>query len=252
MCINSQLFGHKKGAFTDAVSDQKGFFEAAEGGTIFLDEIGDIPANTQTRILRALEQKEVMRIGETQVRQIDARILVATNKDLEEEVEQGRFRLDLLYRLRIARVHLPALRERSEDVPLLVEAFLGQSRASMGKTLDGIDQDAMRALMDHDWPGNVRELKNAISFAAIHCKGAVIGVKDLPPEIFGRQEHRQTGRDYDPTSEKERILHALESTGGNRGEAARLLGIGRATLYRRMKACFIKPGDLPKRANWGG
>jgi len=244
--INSQLFGHKKGAFTDASSDQKGFFEAAEGGTIFLDEIGDIPMHTQTRILRALEQKEVMRIGETEARTVDARIIAATNKDLDEEVQNGNFRLDLLYRLKIARIHLPALRERCEDIPLLVDAFIGQARAATGKKISDINQDAMQMLLDYSWPGNVRELKNAISFAAIHCKGPGINAKDLPPEITGAPARHSLRREYEIDTEKERIMNALEACDGNRGEAAKMLGIGRATLYRRMKACMIRPSDLPK------
>ncbi|MCE9615209.1 MAG: sigma-54-dependent Fis family transcriptional regulator [Lentisphaerae bacterium] len=248
--INSQLFGHKKGAFTDASSDQEGFFEAADGGTIFLDEIGDIPMNTQTRILRALEQKEVMRIGETKARKVDVRIIAATNKSLNDEVARGNFRLDLLYRLRIARINLPPLRVRTDDIPLLVSTFLKQSRAATGKQIDEIDQDAMRAFVDYRWPGNVRELKNAISFAAIHCKGPIIRVKDLPPELTEGPSRFEARRDAGTDTEKERILRALESAGGNRGEAARMLGIGRATLYRRMKACMIIPGDLPKSAQW--
>ena len=248
--IDSQLFGHKKGAFTDASTDQEGFFEAADGGTIVLDEIGDVPMNTQTRILRALEQKEVVRIGDTHSRKIDVRILAATNKDLDTEVKRGNFRLDLLYRLHVARIKLPTLTERCGDIPLLVEAFIGQARTATGKRIEQIDQDAMRLLMNYDWPGNVRELKNAISFAAIHCKGPVIREKNLPPEITGAPERSSVRRDYQVKSEKERILKALETAKGNRGEAAKVLGIGRATLYRRMKACMINPSDLPKGANW--
>ncbi len=249
--INSQLFGHKKGSFTDAVSDQPGFFEAAEGGTLLLDEIGDIPPNTQTRILRALEQKEIIRIGETKPRKIDVRILAATNKDLDREVEEGRFRLDLLYRIRIARITLPALRDRAGDIPVLVRNFIEESRAMTGKDVADIDQDAMQALMDYRWPGNIRELRNAISFATIHCKGTSIRTRDLPPEI--REELAQGGqkrRAFEVEDERERLMEALDMAGGRRGEAARLLGIGRATLYRRMKECMIDPADLPKQSRW--
>ena len=249
--INSQLFGHKKGAFTDAVSDQEGFFEAANGGTIFLDEIGDIPMNTQTRILRALEQKEVTRIGETKARKVDVRILAATNKNLNDEVARGNFRLDLLYRLRVGRVTLPPLHTRRDDIPLLVGAFLQQAGLAAGKDIREIDQEAMRMLRDYRWPGNVRELKNAIAFAVIHCKGPVIRPKDLPPELLAAPTRFVGSHDAHVDAEKERILRALEATGGNRGEAARLLGIGRATLYRRMKVCMITPADLPKSASWG-
>ncbi len=251
--INSQLFGHKKGAFTDAVADQEGFFEAAHGGTIFLDEIGDIPMNTQTRILRALEQKEITRIGETRARQVDVRILAATNKDLNAEVARGQFRQDLLYRLRVARVSLPPLRARRDDIPLLVQTFLQQIAEAAGKPLREIDQEAMRRLMEYAWPGNVRELKNAIAFAGIHCRGAVVRLADLPPELLAAPARRGGGAGGDPSAggeDRERILRALEAAGGSRGEAARLLGIGRATLYRRMKACLIDPTDLPHAARW--
>lgn len=242
--INSQLFGHKKGSFTDAVSDQEGLFEAANHGTIFLDEIGDIPANTQTRILRALEQKEITRVGETRSRKVDVRILAATNKDLNQEVAQGRFRLDLLYRIRVARVTLPPLWERAEDIPLLVQHFLEQARAVTGKTVEEVDTSAMRKLMDYRWPGNVRELKNAIEFGVIRCRGRVLGEKDLPPELLDSGTEASPHRGYDSEEERTRILEALRQAKGKRSEAAKILGIGRATLYRRMKACLLDPDTL--------
>lgn len=236
--INSELFGHRKGAFTGATQDQEGLFEAAHGGTILLDEIGDIPMNTQTRILRVLEEREVIRIGETKARKIDIRILAATNKKLGEEVKKGNFREDLLYRIRIARVSLPPLRNRREDIPVLAEAFLRKSSVASGKTAEGIDSAAMRLLMGYSWPGNVRELRNAIDFALIACHGRVIQVAHLPPEITDLPPGPEPSRPYEVVSEKERILKALEKAGGHRGKAASLLGISRATLYRRMKACF--------------
>ena len=239
--INSELFGHRKGAFTDAKADQPGLFEAADGGTIFLDEIGDIPMNTQTRILRVLGEKEVVRTGESQSRKIDIRILAATNKDLNEGVRTGKFRSDLLYRIRVARVNLPPLRERREDIPLLVETFLRKARASTGKAVESISADAMHVLMDYAWPGNVRELRNAIEYAAISCRGPVIKAEDLPPEP-AEALSIGTRRDYDVKAERERIRNALEVTNGRRGEAARLLGISRATLYRRMRICFPNAG----------
>jgi len=236
--INSELFGHRKGAFTGATQDQEGLFEAAHGGTILLDEIGDIPMNTQTRILRVLEEREVIRIGETKARKIDIRILAATNKNLGEEVKKGNFREDLLYRIRIARVAMPPLRERREDIPVLAESFLRKSSAATGKAVEGIDSAAMRLLMSHSWPGNVRELRNAIEFALIGCRGPTILVSHLPPEITAVPAGAEPSRPYEPASEKERIIKALQETGGHRGKAAELLGISRATLYRRMKACF--------------
>ncbi len=237
--INSQLFGHKKGSFTDAVSDQKGVFEAANGGTILLDEIGDIPMNTQTRILRALEQREIVRVGETQPRKVDIRIVSATNKDLEVEVKKGNFRLDLLYRIRIARVTLPPLRERREDVPLLVEAFVHEICVENDLDIPSVERDALSALMSHRWTGNVRELRNAIEFALIRCKGGEIRVADLPPEVNAAPARGGQAVSFDTNSEKDRIINALKASNGRRAEAAKLLGISRATLYRRMKACCL-------------
>ncbi|MBT3191713.1 MAG: sigma 54-interacting transcriptional regulator [Verrucomicrobia bacterium] len=235
--INSQLFGHKKGSFTDAVTDQKGVFEAAHGGTILLDEIGDIPMNTQTRILRALEQREIVRVGETQPRKVDIRILAATNKNLETEVKQGNFRLDLLYRIRIARVTLPPLRERREDVPLLVEAFAHDICVEYGLEIPHVERDVLSALIAYRWPGNVRELRNAVEFALIRCKEAKLRLVDLPPELTAAGNVGGSASSTD--SDKERILSALKASKGRRAAAAKLLGISRATLYRRMKACCL-------------
>jgi transcriptional regulator with PAS, ATPase and Fis domain len=237
--INSQLFGHKKGSFTDAVSDQKGVFEAADGGTLLLDEIGDIPMNTQTRILRALENREIIRVGETQARKVNIRILAATNKDLEAEVKLGNFRLDLLYRIRIARVTLPPLRERREDVPLLVESFVNDICVENGMDVPQVERDVLSAMMAYRWPGNVRELRNALEFALIRCKESTLRLHDLPPEITSGSTATTGSATYNADSEKTRILDALKATKGRRAEAAKLLGISRATLYRRMKACCL-------------
>jgi sigma-54 dependent transcriptional regulator, acetoin dehydrogenase operon transcriptional activator AcoR len=233
--INSQLFGHRKGAFTDAVRDQVGLFEAANGGTILLDEIGDIPMNTQTRILRVLEEREVVRIGETEPRRIDIRILAATHRDLVHEVGRGTFREDLLYRIRVARIQVPALRERREDIPLLLDAFLRKARAATGKDVTAVSAEAMRVLTDYAWPGNVRELRNAVEFAVIRCRGEVMRPEDLPPELQEQRYAVSERETPDSASEKARILEALRAAGGKREEAARRLGISRATLYRRMK-----------------
>lgn len=243
--INSQLFGHCKGAFTDAVRDQQGLFEAANGGTIFLDEIGDIPVNAQTRILRVLENREVTRLGESVSRSLDIRVLVATNKDLQEEVDSGRFRLDLLYRIRVARIRLPPLRERREDIPLLIAYFLGRSATATGKKVDRVSDDAMQVLLDCPWIGNVRELRNAVDFAALRCRGEVIVREDLPPEITSPRLSVASRRPYALDEERKRILNALEKCQGNRREAAKLLGISRATFYRRLRACFPGTHNLP-------
>ncbi len=230
--LTSQLFGHKKGAFTGAVADHKGLFEEAGGGTIFLDEIGDIPERVQTNLLRVLQEREIMRLGESRSRKVDVRVLVATHQDLNQAVADGRFRADLMYRIRVARVGLPPLRERAEDIPLLAAAFLARSRATSGKPVESFDNDAMRALTSHPWPGNVRELEHAVEFAVIRARGEVIYADDLPPEIQGTPPllPLQNGAD----GEKERVLAAIEQVGGNRSLAARRLGISRATLYRRL------------------
>jgi sigma-54 dependent transcriptional regulator, acetoin dehydrogenase operon transcriptional activator AcoR len=237
--LASQLFGHKKGAFTGAVADQQGLFEAAEGGTLFLDEIGDISAMVQTSLLRVLQEKEINRLGESRPRKIDVRVIAATHRDLSEQVKQGHFRADLFYRIRVARIQVPPLRARREDIPLLAGWFLRQSRAATGKPVQDISQDAMQALMDYAWPGNVRELKSAIEFAVIHCKGQMLRISDLAPEIREAVAEPTLKSAAAPPNapedeERQRLLEALRRAGGNRAAAARLLGIGRTTLYRRL------------------
>jgi transcriptional regulator with PAS, ATPase and Fis domain len=232
--LTSQLFGHKKGAFTGALSDQEGLFEAANGGTIFLDEIGDVPMNIQTNLLRVLQEKEITRIGENKPRKIDVRVIAASQHDLIKEVENGNFRADLLYRIRVTRINLPDLKDRKEDIPLLVNSFLSQSRASSGKNVYDISGVAMSKLMNYDWPGNIRELKSAIDFAALTCKGTVINKEDLPPEITHDETQPAGINDDIKQDEKQKILAALEQTSGNKKEASKLLGISRATFYRRL------------------
>lgn len=236
--LTSQLFGHRRGAFTGATADHIGLIEAAHGGTLFLDEIGDIPLSVQTSLLRVLQEKEITRLGESVPRKVDVRILAATNRDLGQAVVEGTFRQDLLYRIRVGRIHLPPLRQRLEDVPLLVAWFLGQFRASTGAPAQDVSREAMDLLMEYPWPGNVRELKNAIEYAAAHCAGSVIQIKDLPPEIVGIPGPLSAGTD-ERQDERQRILEALTQAEGNRARAARRLGIGRTTLYRRMKALGI-------------
>ncbi|MBI3949361.1 MAG: sigma 54-interacting transcriptional regulator [Acidobacteria bacterium] len=238
--VASQLFGHRRGAFTGAIADQQGFFEAANGGTLFLDEIGDMPADIQRNLLRALEQKEIARLGESKPRKVDVRILAATNQNLSEAVAKGKFRPDLLYRIQVARIDLPPLRQRREDIPLLVEFFLRQSRAVTGKSVQEVSNEAMRILVDYSWPGNVRELKNAIEVAVIRCKGSALHADDLPLEIVN-SAYPQLPSGDSPQDEKQRLLAALERARGNRTVAARLLGIGRSTFYRQLASLGIKP-----------
>lgn len=234
--LGSQLFGHRQGAFSGAVRDQTGFFQAAEGGTLFLDEIGDISDDVQTALLRVLEGGEIVRIGDTLPRTVDVRVIAATHRDLRARVAAGRFRDDLLYRLRVARVLVPPLRDRRDDIALLVEAFLAEARIATGKAITSVAPAAMRRLSTYDWPGNVRELRSAVQYAAIACRTGTIGVRDLPPEMQGTAdaiidkgpETAAIGND------DQDILDALDRAGGNRTKAAAMLGISRATLYRRL------------------
>jgi DNA-binding NtrC family response regulator len=229
----SQLFGHRRGSFTGAVNDQQGLFEAAHGGTLLLDEIGDLPLRVQTTLLRVLEEHAVLRLGESQPRAVDVRVLAATHRDLAREAAEQRFRQDLLYRIRVARVRLPALRERREDLPLLVRAFLADHAATTGKRVDGISDEAMAVLLDYAWPGNVRELRNALEYAVIHMHRSVVEPDDLPPELL---EIMPLADQEDPGSaEEDRLQAALRRARGNRTRAAALLGISRATLYRRLR-----------------
>ena len=241
--LNSQLFGHKRGAFTGAITDQLGLFEAANGGTLFLDEIGDIPPSVQTALLRVLQEREITRLGENKPRKIDVRIITATHRDLNQRVAQGAFREDFLYRIRVARLKLPPLRERLDDLPLLVAWFLGQFRTSFARPQLDISTEAMNCLLKHTWPGNVRELRSAIESAVIKCRSSVIQPGDLPPEVFAGPPAGQlsvaVNGPIGGVDERQRLLQALKQTNGNRAAAARLLGISRPTLYRRLKEAGI-------------
>jgi transcriptional regulator with PAS, ATPase and Fis domain len=241
--LSSQLFGHKRGAFTGAIEDQQGLFEAANGGTLLLDEIGDIPMPVQNQLLRVLQEREIVRLGETRPRKIDVRLLAATHRNLSDEVTKGNFRTDLFYRIRVARITVPSLRERREDIPLLAASFLTQFSTAASKQATEVSHEAVRLLMDHPWPGNVRELRSAIEFAVIRCRGPVIQPDDLPPEIIPPTDFA-TAIPGDPLSdEKARFLEALSRSRGNRALAARLLGISRATLYRRLVDLKISPEE---------
>ncbi len=236
--LGSQLFGHKRGAFTGAIADQVGLFEAAHGGTLFLDEIGDIPLPIQSSLLRVLEEKEIMRLGETRPRKVDVRIVAATHRDLGQEVAQGRFRQDLFYRICVARITLPPLRDRLEDMPILVDEILKESCAALNLPQPVMAADTMAVLKACRWPGNVRELKSAIESAVIHSDGRIIQPLDLPPEII-RPAYKMNPQGSN--DERELILSALRRADGNRSNAARLLGISRATLYRAMTRLNLLP-----------
>lgn len=231
--LTSQLFGHKRGAFTGAVEDIPGLFESAKGGTVFLDEIGDISPKVQVSLLRVLEERTIMRLGENKERKVDVRFITATAKNLNEEVSKGTFRSDLLYRIRSARINVPRLRERREDIPLLMEHFLSQTIAATGKNVLNVSDEAMRLILRYNWPGNIRELKSAINYAVIHCRASVINEEDLPPEIIDSHGVDKTLLQAKSFLEMD-VEEAIKIAGGNRAQAAKLIGVSRSTLYRRL------------------
>ncbi|MCB9519384.1 MAG: sigma-54-dependent Fis family transcriptional regulator [Myxococcales bacterium] len=238
--LQSQLFGHRRGAFTGATADQPGFFEAAHGGTLFLDEIGDISIEVQVNLLRALEQGEITRVGESHARRVDVRVITATHRHLPTEVERGTFRADLMYRIRVARVMIPPLRERPGDIAVLAARFLAQARGATGRDVHSFSAPAMSALTAYRWPGNVRELRAAIEHSVIRARAPVVGVADLPAELQGvAGVPREASA---PDDERLRIVDAVRRAGGNRTTAARLLGVSRATLYRRIAELGLELG----------
>ncbi len=246
--LESELFGHKKGAFTGANKDYKGLFEAANGGTIFLDEIGDLPFTLQVKLLRVLQDNEVRPVGETQSKLIDVRVIAATSKNLDKEVEKGNFREDLFYRLNVLPIRLPPLIERSEDIPLLCQHFIDQFSVKLGKKMTGITPSAMSLLLQHSWPGNVRELENMIERAVVLAEGDVLVPENLPHNILNGERASQSPEDIfngfsiktgKEILEKNLIRRALEATGGNRTHAAKLLEISHPSLLQKMKVYNI-------------
>jgi len=241
--VGSQLFGHKRGAFTGAFADHRGVFETAHGGTVFLDEIGDLPLSMQTNLLRVLQEKEITRLGESTPRKVDVRVIAATHHDLDQLVAEGRFRMDLLYRVRVARILIPPLRERRDDIPLLVERFLSEAARRNGKPVPSVSDEAMWRLWEYDWPGNVRELQSAIEFALLGCKGSVIEAGALPPELtVPRTCHRLSVNAEEDA--RNRLIAAIRAAKGRRTAAARLLGVSRATFYRRLQELHLDPDSL--------
>jgi len=238
--LESELFGHEKGAFTGAVSTKKGRFELANKGTLLLDEIGDISPKTQVDMLRVLEEKEFRRVGGTEVIKTDVRIISATNKDLKGLVEEGRFREDLYYRINVVSIQLPPLRDRKEDVPLLVQHFLRKYCIENKKEIDGLSEEAFRFLIKYDWPGNVRELENAIERAVVITKGRIVLLEDLPGPIRAEGEFKPATNMQLREVEKEHILHALELNNWNITRTAKILGIDRNTLSSKIRRYHIK------------
>jgi two-component system, NtrC family, response regulator HydG len=244
--LESELFGHVKGAFTGAVKDRIGRFEAAEGGTILLDEIGDISPRLQLRLLRVLQEREFERVGASIPISCDVRVIASTNRDLVQKIRDGEFRQDLYFRLNVVRMDLPPLRERRSDIPLLVESFRRRFNRQFKKEVTGVAPDATRVLMDHSWPGNVRELENCIERAFIVCRGPLIHASHLPRELLDGQSGLMDDapEPAKPTAgqgtETERIVSVLTQTDWNVAKAARLLGMARNTLYLKMKALDIK------------
>ena len=238
--LESELFGHMRGAFTDAKADKRGLFEEAGKGTLFLDEISELPLMLQAKLLRAIQEKEIRRVGATRSIPVEARVIAATNLTLAEEVRHKRFREDLYYRLNVIEVKLPPLRERREDIPLLVEAFLKKCGESRGKPVKAAGEAALAMLVDYAWPGNVRELENVIERAVTLTRGDKILPEDLPPAVQGSRGDRRILDDAAERTlplhevEKEYIAKILEKTGGNKYQAAQVLGIDRKTLYRKL------------------
>lgn len=242
--VEAELFGYKKGAFTGAEKDHEGIFEAANRGTVFLDEIGELPQNIQVNLLRVLQEKEVKPVGSNQTVKFDARIITATNRDLEEEVEAGNFREDLYYRLNVVEISMPALSERKEDIPILCHHFLNKYNRELNRAVKGITSDAMSALISYDWKGNVRELENVIERAVLLGTDDHITIEDLPASIRDTDEKIQVDSQSLDSAvqafEKHHIKSVLKRTGGNKSESARLLGIDPSTLYRKMERYQIE------------
>ncbi len=243
--IESELFGSEAGAFTGARKSRRGSFELANGGTIFLDEIGEMPLALQARLLRVLENREIKRLGSEKTQQIDVRIIAATNRNLEELVRQGRFREDLFYRLNVFTIHLPPLRERKADIPLLVETFIQQLSVKMGKPIQGIDPQALELLMNHDWKGNIRELKNSIERAMILAEAPILKMEDFL--FLNANTHRPASNDQLETYlqnfplvpleqlTEAYIRYVLKQKHNNQTQTAKVLGISPATLWRHLK-----------------
>jgi len=235
--LESELFGHEKGSFTGAVSRKRGRFELAHGGTIFLDEIGEIDQSVQIKLLRVLQEKKFERVGGEEVIEVDVRVITATNRDLEREIAEGRFREDLFYRLNVVRIHVPPLRERKDDIPMMIASFGKEFAEENGKRIEGIDPKARSALYAYDCPGNGRQLRNCVESAVVMSSSPVITLDDLPPSIRPGEEapsiHIPVGATM-AEAERQVIMQTLSANAGNKTKTAEVLGIGRKTLHRKL------------------
>lgn len=247
--LESELFGHEKGAFTGAVARKRGRFELAHEGTLFLDEIGEIDQNVQIKILRVLQEKRFERVGGEETLEVDVRIVAATNRDLKAEIEKGTFREDLFYRLNVVNVHVPPLRERKDDIPLLAASFLKEFSRENGKPIDGLDPRARAALYAYGWPGNVRELRNCLESAVVMAKGSVVTLDDLPPTVRPSGDagwiRIQVGTTM-AEAEKVIIRETLSANKGNKSRTAEVLDIGRKTLHRKLAEYGDEEGPAPE------
>jgi two-component system response regulator PilR (NtrC family) len=247
--LESNLFGHVRGAFTGAIANKKGLFEVADGGSIFFDEIGTVSLETQAKLLRVIQEKEFMRVGSVDTQKADVRIIAATNVDLKKMVGEGRFRDDLYYRLCVITIAIPPLRERGEDIPLLADHFVRLYASENNKPITGLHSDLMKALLDYDWPGNVRELENAIERAVVLCPGGVIGLELLPDTVLAPDraevpirlpENGATYKDLVEDYERRLVRTALRRTGGVQKRAAELLRMKPTTLHEIIKRLEIR------------
>jgi two-component system, NtrC family, response regulator HydG len=242
--LESELFGHVKGAYTGAYRDRAGRFENADGGDIFLDEIGDLPLSTQVKLLRVLEEKIIERVGDADPFPVDVRIITATNRNLPDLISRGAFRQDLFFRINVIPIQLPPLRERKEDIPLLAESFFQKIKLKSHKPISGIANDAMAGLMQYDWPGNVRELKSAFEYAFVTCREAMIRPHHLPPDLLSAiplTEKAAVARAFNREEiQRIELIEALEEAEGNQSKAAERLGITRVTVWNRMRRFGIQ------------
>ncbi len=249
--LESELFGHEKGAFTGAIKEKKGRFELADTGTIFLDEIGEISPNIQVKLLRVIQEKAFERVGGEKTITVDVRIVAATNRDLKKEVEEGRFREDLYYRLNVVQITVPPLRERKEDILLMVSSFIQSFSKENKKEIKEITKKAQTALYNYDWPGNVRELKNVLEAAVVLSKDGIIDINDLPPYLKNEDEHGNFLKIKIPAAmaeiEKEAIISTLALANGNKSKTAEMLEMNRKTLYAKLNEFGILPTTAPEK-----